>query len=114
MSRTLVWVAEHFEDAPPVLHGLSPTAPTRRELADRVRGANPGARVIWLPRFALVSLSALATVLQKVLRPGRPAVSVANAFASTGYDTTLIQSLERAITEDASRELSSSEVATAV
>lgn len=108
MARTLVWVAEHFEEVPPVLHGLSPTPPTRRELADHVRAANPGARVVWLPRFALVALSGLATVLQKVIRPRRPAVSVAKAFASTRYDTTLIESLEGAISEDARRDVSTS------
>jgi hypothetical protein len=114
MARTLVWVAEHFEDAPPVLHGLSPTAPTRRELADLLRAANPGARVVWLPRFALVVLSGLATVLQKVLRPRRPALSLASAFASTRYETTLIESLESAISEESGRDVSTSEVVTAV
>lgn len=103
MARTLVWVAQHFEDAPPVLHGLSPTPPTRRELADHLRAANPGARVVWLPRIPLVVLSGLATALQKVLRPRRPAVSLASAFASTRYDTTLIESLERAIAKESGR-----------
>jgi nucleoside-diphosphate-sugar epimerase len=114
MARTLVWVAEHFQDAPPVLHGLSPTAPTRRELAALLRAANPGARVVWLPRFALVGLSGLATVLQKVLRPRRPALSLASAFASTRYETTLIESLESAISEESGRDVPKSEVVTAV
>lgn len=114
MARTLVWVAEHFEDAPPVLHGLSPTPPTRRELADRLRAANPGARVAWLPRILLVVLSGIATVLQKVLRPKRPAVSIANAFASTRYDTTLIESLEGTISEESRRDVPTSKAASPV
>lgn len=114
MARTLVWVVEHFDDAPPVLHGLSPIPPTRRELTERLRAANPGARVVWLPRFVLVPLSGLATVLQKVLRPSRPAVSLANAFASTRYDTALIESLEPAISAAPDADAVTSEVATAV
>ena len=113
MARTLVWVAEHFDEAPPVLHGLSPATPTRRDLADRVRVANPGARVVWLPRFAVLGLSGLATVLQKVLRPSRPAVSLAKAFASTRYDTARIESLGPAIEEYQGRGTPQPELVTA-
>jgi hypothetical protein len=93
LARTLSWMTEHFEEVPEIVHALSPSAPTRRELVARVRAANPGARVIWLPRPALFVLSGMATMLQKVLRPRRAAVSLSKAFASTRYDTSLIESL---------------------
>ena len=113
MARTLVWVAEHFHETPGVLHALSPTPATRRELVARLRTANPRARVAWLPRPGLIILSAMATVLQKVLRPGRAAISLSKAFASTRYDTTLIGSLDKAIMEGSSRDPSPPEVVTA-
>lgn len=113
MARTLVWITEHFEEAPAVLHGLSPTPPTRRDLVERVRAANPGVTVLWLPRPILGLLSGMATLLQKLLRPSRPAVSVARAFASTRYDTTLIESLERSIEGSRSPELAPPEVTAA-
>jgi nucleoside-diphosphate-sugar epimerase len=113
MARTLMWVAAHFDEAPPVLHALSPTPPTRRDLVARVRAANPRARVAWLPRPVLIVLSGTAIVLQKVLRPGRAALSLSKAFASTKYDTTLIDSLEGAITHGSRPEASPREVVTA-
>jgi hypothetical protein len=41
----------------------------------------------------LVPLSWLATVLQKVLRPGKPAINVAKVFSVLSYDTTRIAKL---------------------
>lgn len=99
MARTLSWVANHFDEAPELLHALSPRPPTRRELVTRLRAANPKARVVWIPRPGLATLSALATTVQKVLRPGQAAISLSKAFASTRYDLTLIESLENDIQE---------------
>jgi predicted dehydrogenase/nucleoside-diphosphate-sugar epimerase len=103
LARTLSWMTEHFEEVPEIVHALSPSAPTRRELVARVRAANPGARVIWLPRPALFVLSGMATILQKVLRPRRAAVSLSKAFASTRYDTTRIESLAATIKRGSGR-----------
>jgi predicted dehydrogenase/nucleoside-diphosphate-sugar epimerase len=86
-AEALAWMAEHFEDAPAVVNLLAPELPTKRELVGRLRQANPGLRVAWLPTPVLYPLSWLATGLQKVLRPGRPAISLAGVFGVARYDT---------------------------
>ncbi|MBU6435380.1 MAG: hypothetical protein KJS98_18890, partial [Nitrospirae bacterium] len=53
--------------------------------------------VIWLPTFVLVPLSWVATVLQKVLRPGKPAINVAKVFSVLPYDTSAIAILAKRI-----------------
>jgi hypothetical protein len=49
--------------------------------------------VIWLPTVLLVPLSWMATLAQKVLRPGKPAINVAKVFSVLPYDTSLIAKL---------------------
>ena len=85
-ARMLAWAALDFEAAPEVLNILSPSMPTRRELVDRLKQSNPDLLVVWLPRPLLAILSAAATVAQKVLRPGKAAISVAKVFARQRYD----------------------------
>ena len=51
--------------------------------------------VIWLPTVVLVPLSWLATVLQKVLRPGKPAINVAKVFSVLPYDPSAIAMLAK-------------------
>jgi len=96
-ASAVVWVARNFDAAPPVLHLLAPELPTRRELVARLRRTNPDLRVVWLPRPLLYPLSFLAVVLQKVLRPGRPAIEPARVFATQRYDNSLIVALAPAI-----------------
>lgn len=88
-ARALAWIALHFEDAPGILNLLAPELPTRKDLVRKLKGQNPDLRVAWLPRFLLHPLSWSATLLQKMVRPGRPAMSVAGAFRSGRYDTGL-------------------------
>jgi hypothetical protein len=45
----------------------------------------------------------MATILQKVLRPRRAAVSLSKAFASTRYDTSRIESLAATIKRGSGR-----------
>lgn len=75
------------------LNLLDPVSPTKQELLDRLRRANPDLSVFWLPRFVLVPLSWLATLAQKVLRPGKPAIDVAKVFSVLPYDTSGIAKL---------------------
>lgn len=96
-ARAVAWVARNFEAAPPVLHLLAPELPTRRELVARLRRSNPDLRVFWLPRPLLHPLSLFAVMLQKVLRPGRPALEPARIFATQRYDNSLIVALAPAV-----------------
>jgi nucleoside-diphosphate-sugar epimerase len=93
-ARTLAWMAANFGDAPAVVNVLDPVLPTKRDLVRRLKAANPGLMVVWLPTLLLVPMSWAATGLQKVLRPGRPAVNVAKIFAKQRYDTKQISVLQ--------------------
>jgi hypothetical protein len=86
-------MAANFGDAPVVVNVLDPVLPTKRDLVGRLKAANPGLLVVWLPTLLLVPMSWAATVLQKVLRPGKPAISVAKVFAKQRYETTRIASI---------------------
>ena len=96
-GRTIAWMAMHTDAAPRCLNLLAPTLPTRRELVTALRRSNPDLMVVWLPRAVLTVLSWLAVVLQKGLRPGRPAVNVAKVFAHQRYDTSRISNLDPAL-----------------
>jgi predicted dehydrogenase/nucleoside-diphosphate-sugar epimerase len=96
-ARTLAWMTENFALAPETLNLLSPTLPTKRQLIARLRQTNPDLRVIWLPTVVLIPLSWGATLLQKILRPGKPAINVAKVFAKQRYRTTRIAELAPAI-----------------
>jgi predicted dehydrogenase/nucleoside-diphosphate-sugar epimerase len=92
-AHTLLWMAEHFDEAPELLNLVAPALPTRRELVHELRRRNPDLRVIWLPTVAVQVLSGLGIGLQRVLRPRKPAMNVARAFASPRIDTAAIQTL---------------------
>jgi predicted dehydrogenase/nucleoside-diphosphate-sugar epimerase len=96
-GRTIAWMATHFDSAPRVLNVLAPKLPTRRELVASLRRDNPDLRVVWLPPFVLSPLSRVAVGLQKILRPGKPAVNVAKVFAQQRYDTSAISRIARAV-----------------
>jgi nucleoside-diphosphate-sugar epimerase len=92
-AALLAWMTKHFEDVPPVLNLIEPVLPTRRDLIRQLRRSNPDLRLIWLPRPVLLPVSGAAVSLQKALRPGSPAVSVAKVFATQAYDTSRISKL---------------------
>ena len=85
-ARVLGWIADNFEQAPEVLNLVTPELPMKRDLLVRLRGTNPDLSVVWLPRPVLLPLSWMALLLQKVLRPGRPAMNLARVFAVQAYD----------------------------
>ena len=86
-GRFLGWMTDAWDDVPSPLNLLDPVSPTKRELLNRLRQANPDLTVVWLPRMVLNPLSWLATLAQKVLRPGKPAIDVAKVFSVLPYDT---------------------------
>jgi hypothetical protein len=65
---------------------LEVPATTRGDLAQRLRKTRPELKFFWMPFFVLRGLSLLATLLQKILRPGRPALDLYAAFKSEQYD----------------------------
>lgn len=81
--------AAQFEAAPACVNLLETPANTRGELAQRLRKTRPELRFLWLPFFVLKGLSVFATLLQKILRPGKPALDVYAAFKSERYEPTL-------------------------
>ncbi len=89
-GRFLAWAVEHWEQVPSPLNLLDPVLPTKRDLLARLRRNNPDLTVVWLPRAILVPLSWVATVAQKVLRPGKPAINVAKVFSVLPYDTSKV------------------------
>jgi nucleoside-diphosphate-sugar epimerase len=92
-ADTLAWIATNCERAPETLNLIQPDQPTKKRLVGRLRQMNPDLAVIWLPMPVLRSLSWLALGLQKVLRPGRPAVNAAEVFRPRTYDAGRIASL---------------------
>jgi hypothetical protein len=102
-AQTLAWMVRHFDEAPFVLNLFEPELPTKRELLARLRTANPDLTVVWLFPPVLMGLSWVAVVLQKMLSPRRPALSVAKIFARLRYDTSGIGRLAPAIRAEAAR-----------
>ena len=96
-GRFLAWMTDTWDSVPSPLNLLDPVSPTKRELLDHLRKANPDLTVLWLPTVVLVPLSWLATGLQKVLRPGKPAINVAKVFSVLPYDTSAIAMLAKNI-----------------
>ena len=103
-GETVAWIVDNFASAPRVLNLIPPTPPSRRDLVARLRRTNPDLRVAWLPPLVLAPLSGFAVMLQKILRPKKPAVSVAKVFAQRWYDASEISkvasSLERSAGAD--------------
>jgi predicted dehydrogenase/nucleoside-diphosphate-sugar epimerase len=102
-ARTLAWMVRHFDEAPLVINLFEPELPTKRELLARLRINNPDLTVVWLYPPVLQTLSGVAFVLQKLLRPRKPALSVAKIFARLKYDTSRIRALAPAIEAESTR-----------
>jgi predicted dehydrogenase/nucleoside-diphosphate-sugar epimerase len=99
-GEVLAWMVDHPAETPAMLHLLEPDLPTKRELLDRLRAANPDLSVVWLPWPVLVVLSGFGIVLQKLLRPSRPAMHVAKAFAPQRLDTSAVRRVRDAMQPD--------------
>jgi predicted dehydrogenase/nucleoside-diphosphate-sugar epimerase len=98
-AEVLRHYAEAFDSAPARLNLLEVPAPTRGALFERLRANRPDLGILWLPFPLLRLLSLLAKGLQKVLRPGKPALDLYAAFKSETYDPTIA---EKVITESRS------------
>ena len=85
-ARGVVAAAIRPGDTQDVMNLVPRESPTRGELVERLRQTSPEVSVVWLPRVLLYPLSWTATLAQKVLRPGKPAMNVASAFAGTDYE----------------------------
>jgi predicted dehydrogenase/nucleoside-diphosphate-sugar epimerase len=103
-GRALAWIADHWDEAPSPLNLLDPVLPSKRDLLRRLRMGNPDLTVLWLPTALLVPLSWLAIALQKLLRPKRPAISVAKVFEVQQYDTRGVTDLVRRMEARTNRE----------
>lgn len=93
-ARTLAWMVAKPTEAPEVLNLLDPVSAPKRELLQQLRRGNPDISVVWLPSLVLHPLSWAAIVLQKVLRPKKPAINVAKVFAAQRFDTSRIAALQ--------------------
>jgi hypothetical protein len=85
-----------------VINLFDPELPTKRDLIAHLRKANPDLTVVWLVPAVLVPLSWFAFALQKMIRPGKPALSIAKLFGRLAYDTSSIARLAPAIQSDIS------------
>jgi predicted dehydrogenase/nucleoside-diphosphate-sugar epimerase len=99
-ARLLAWMAQHFNEAPDAINLLAPSLPTKRELVEVLRRANPGLRVIWLPNPVLSALSRLAVLAQKLLRRGHEPVDIQKVFAVDRYDTAAVARLTERVEAD--------------
>jgi len=92
-ARTLAWGVDHWNELPTPLNLLDPVLPTKRELLQRLKVSNPDLSVLWLPTLLLVPMSWMAIALQKLLKPGKPAIDVAKVFSVQDYDTARVAAL---------------------
>jgi nucleoside-diphosphate-sugar epimerase len=83
--------AEAFDAAPPMVNLLEVPPTTRGDLAERTRRTRPDLKFFWMPFPVLRVLAGLATLLQKAMKPGRPALDLYAAFKSENYDPTIAQ-----------------------
>jgi len=83
--------ANNFESAPPMVNLVEVPATTRGDLATRLRKTRPELKFFWMPFWMLRTLAWLATGLQKLLSPGKPALDLYAAFKSERYDPTIAQ-----------------------
>lgn len=100
-GKVLAWMTDHWALAPANLNVLDPDLPPNKELLRHLRRMNPDLTVVWLPTFVLVPLSWAAIALQKLLRPGKPAINVAKVFAAPRYDTAAISAVWQSVQSEA-------------
>jgi nucleoside-diphosphate-sugar epimerase len=86
-GKLIAWTATHFEDASPIVHAIDPVPATRRALVARVRETVPGVRIVWFPTPLLALASWAAIAAQKLIKPGKPAISIKAAFDSPRCNT---------------------------
>lgn len=88
-AKVIRYYMECRDSVPPLLNLIEPDAPTRGELVSLFLKDRPDLSVLRIPSPVFWCLSALAMLLQRVLRPGRKPLDVYAAFASEKYDSSL-------------------------
>lgn len=90
-AAVIRYCAESFDAAPACVNLVEVPPTTRGDLARRLRQTRPELKFFWMPFPVLKTLSLLATLLQKALRPKYPALDLYAAFASESYDPKIAQ-----------------------
>jgi predicted dehydrogenase len=92
-GQIVAWTAAHFDEARSLVHAIDPAPQTRRDLVARVRATLPGVRVVWFPAPMLAVASWTAVVVQKIMHPGKSAISLQAAFNAPRCDTTCVRAV---------------------
>lgn len=103
-ATVIAHYAANFGVSPPCLNLIEAPPTTRGELAGRLRSTRPDLKLLWLPFPVLKLLSTAATALQKLVKPGRPALDLYAAFKSESYDATLASEVIAAARRESPRQ----------
>lgn len=94
-AAALLHYVEHFDATPAVVNLVESPALARRDLVSRLRRVRPDLKVLWLPFPMLRVLGLMATLLQKLLWPSKPALNLYDAFKSEHYDDSVAKRLRK-------------------
>ena len=86
-ARVIRSYVEDFDAAPELVNLVEAPAPSRRELAGRLRAVRPDLRFVWFPSWLLRLLNGPAKLLQRVALGSTKPIDVYSAFASETYRT---------------------------
>jgi nucleoside-diphosphate-sugar epimerase len=96
-ARVIRSYVQDFEAAPRLLNLVEAPAPTRAELAARLRARRADLRFVWLPSFVLRLLSGPLALAQRLVLGLDKPIDVYSAFAGERYRTSLASAvIERA------------------
>jgi nucleoside-diphosphate-sugar epimerase len=84
-ARVVRSYIDDFDSAPELVNLVESPAPTRGELAARLRERRPDLTVIWLPALALRLLSGPAKLVQRWLMGATKPIDLYAAFSSERY-----------------------------
>jgi len=87
-----LFVHDH-EKLPSVLNLVEPSAPTRKQLLQKVVHEKPYLKPFWLPSLILKTISPIFVALQKIFLKSNNPVDIYSAFATFQYDTFLSSSI---------------------
>ena len=68
-AKVIRVTVEEFDSTPPVVNLVEPNAPTRGELLALWLKQRPDLKAIWVPSWVLATLSPVAVLLQRIMRP---------------------------------------------
>jgi predicted dehydrogenase/nucleoside-diphosphate-sugar epimerase len=88
-ARVLRSCVQDFAAAPPMLNLVEAPAPTRAELAARIKADRPDLRFFWIPATLLRLASPLLKLIQRIALGSERPIDVYGAFASEHYRTDL-------------------------